>query len=90
MSDPYDFVITRKPQPETPPFVCVCCERTIVADPWRSRGHKPPVCFSCANYYGHQVRIPKMTRGDHHTLQRLVAVTDTLLRVAHWKVKRWH
>lgn len=63
---------------EPPPFDCVICRRTIHADRWLPRRHQPPICNSCTVRGGHQVRIPGMTRGDHHTLQRLTAITYAL------------
>lgn len=82
-----DVVVTRKAQPELPPsFVCAICQQEKAPDPWHyRREHKPPVCFYCSNSYGHQVRIPGMTRGDHRTMQRLSAVTEALSHTAHWK-----
>ena len=84
-------IVTRKPTPEAPPpFVCAICQHTITADPWRLERHQPPICFMCGIYEGHQARIPGMTRGDHHTMQRLHAVASALGRVALWKAKGWH
>ena len=82
-ADQHEVMVTLREWAEPEPFECVVCRRTIHADRWRSHiAHKPPVCYSCANGRGHQVRIPGMTRGDHHTLQRLTAVTDALLSAA--------
>ena len=91
MIDDFDFVLKRKPEPILPPpFVCAICERTVTPDRWRMDRHRPPICFSCSNIEGHQVRIPGMTRGDHHTMQRLHAAASALGRVALWKEKGWH
>jgi len=90
MNDTYEceVVITRKPEPELPPpFDCVICERTIVADRWSVDRHVPPLCFGCEIYQGHQVRIPGMTRGDHRMLQRLTSITGALQRAATWEPK---
>jgi hypothetical protein len=75
---------------ELPPaFVCAICQREIEPDPWHWRlRHKPPICFYCSITQGHQVRIPGMTRGDHHTLQRLSAVTDALTSAAYMEEHR--
>jgi hypothetical protein len=84
MNDPYDFVLVRKPELELPPpFVCIICQRKTIPDRWAlMRGetwrHKPPICFSCANNDGIQVRPKGFTRGDHQTLQRLSAVISAL------------
>lgn len=78
-------------EPELPPpYLCAICERTVTADRWRKEMHHPPLCLYCTASEGHQVRIPGMTRGDHHTLQRLHAVASALGRVALWKEKGWH
>lgn len=77
------------------PFVCAICQRTVEAHPWTDHvrepfRHKPPICFSCANYMGRQVRQPGMTRGDHNVLQRLVSVTEGLRGAAgriEWEAK---
>lgn len=62
-----------------PPFACVICERVVEPSPWHwQRDHKPPVCGYCSNSHGHQVRIPGMTRGDHHQLQRLTALIGAM------------
>lgn len=63
-----------------PSFVCVLCGRTTHPDRWHWKTeHKPPICRSCGNARGHQVRIVGMTRGDHKQMQRLRAVTDALI-----------
>ena len=86
-----EVIVTRKREPELPPsFVCAICRETIEPDPWRLEKHRAPICFSCSNIEGHQVRIPHMTRGDHHAMQRLHATASALGRVAHWKDKGWH
>ena len=79
----YEAKVSLREWIEPLPFDCAICQRTIRADRWRSHiTHKPPICYSCANSRGHQVRVPGMTRGDHHTLQRLTAITDALLSAA--------
>ena len=81
----YDVIVTRKPWPDEPaPFLCVICQRVSQLDRWRPRRAEPPICFSCSNYGGHQVRLQGITRGDHHVLQRLKAITDELF----WTAKR--
>lgn len=87
-----EVMVTRKVVELPPDFVCAVCDRTIKAEIWsvHQGRHRPPVCFSCSNIEGHQARIPHMTRGDHHTLQRLVAVTNALLRTATWRGRGWH
>jgi len=74
---------------ELPPqFVCVICQRVIKASPWGDPGdHNPPVCRSCGTittYRGYQMnpmrRLPGMTRGDHREIQRLLALSDALIR----------
>jgi hypothetical protein len=72
-----------------PPFTCVLCERLIVANRWHHHmRHEPPICFSCSNTYGQQVRIPGITRGDHHVLQRLKSVADGLSWAAEREARR--
>ena len=81
-----EIVLTRRPVPAPQPsFVCVICQREISADPWWNAErypfrHRPPVCFGCANIDGAQVRPKGITRGDHHMLQRLTAITSALTR----------
>jgi hypothetical protein len=74
------FIITRKQQVMMPPFVCVCCDRTIQDDEWGARSgfNKPPVCGMCAAHWGNQMRPSKVTRGDYRALQRLKAVVARL------------
>lgn len=82
MRSPLETDIYGKPLADD--FVCVICGRETRPDRWHPYEHKPPICRSCGIRRGHQARIPGMTRGDHITLQRLVAVSDALK----WEIYR--
>ena len=86
-ASPYDFVLTRRPQPGAPPpFDCVACRRTVTPSPWPYDRHQaPPFCDSCTRHWSSftRLRIPGATRGDMRLLARLSACVNLIIWEVH-------
>lgn len=81
----FDFIITRKPQPEPKHFTCSIC-RCRKDTPWADapEGSGLLVCTSCAGHWGRSpATIASISSADRRVLRRLSAFTTAL----DWEVK---
>lgn len=81
----YDFVVTRKPQPEPVYFICSLC-RVRKDNPWADAPERSGllVCASCADHWGRShATIVSIGYADRRVLRRLSAFTTAL----DWEVK---